>query len=50
VDLILMTAIGGRQMPDIISCHVSWGKRSCPKGRYGDSLCGRWTKYTTFQL
>jgi len=31
VDLILMTAIGGRRRPDIISCHVSWGKRSCPK-------------------
>jgi len=31
VHLILMTAIGGRRRPDIISCPVSWGKRSCPR-------------------
>ena len=31
VDLISVTAIGGRRGPDIISCRGSWGKRSCPR-------------------
>jgi len=31
VYLISVTAIGGRRGSDIISCQVSWGKRSCPR-------------------